>query len=153
MGWNGADLFVQGGLDALPGGFAAGSATSTRFEGFPVAAAVRGGVLHVHFRGDALGEVPEALAARSGAARAVAACYAGVADTYVLEVAEAGVPTRLLVVSAGEAVVDEGEPLPVEDGERDDPEEWLFVVVERLTGTAVPALPGLAETWTELRVV
>ncbi|WP_432501362.1 hypothetical protein [Kineococcus arenarius] len=151
MSWNGADLFATGGLESLPPGFSAAAGTSPVFEGFPVAAAVRDGLLHVHFTAAALEQVPESLAASTGAERALAVLHSGTTDTYVLEAADAGHTSRLLVISEGGVVVDEGAPSPYEAAPRRDPEEWLFGLVEELTGTSVPALPGVAETWTELR--
>ena len=152
VSWNGADLFATGGLGSLPPGFSATGRTSRVFEEFAVAAAVRERGLHVHFAAAALARVPESMAALSGAERALAVVYAGVADTYVLEAADAGRTSRLLVLSEGEVVLDEGAPSPHEAAPREDVEEWLFGLVEHLTDVAVPALPGVTETWAELRV-
>jgi hypothetical protein len=153
MSWNGADLYVravdpQDGPD-LPAGLTRTGRTGT-FERFPVAASVAGGWLHVHFAAGAVDAVPDDAGRVAARGRVVVARYVGVADTWTLEVAEDGVPVRVLVLSEGEAVVDEGEALPEEDDELEDPEEWLFRVLDRLTGRAVDRLPLDEPVWSEL---
>ena len=151
MSWNGADLFVHGGtLASLPAALAAGTGATGSFEEFPVAVTVRDGWLHVHFSADGVDELPDDIGAVTTSGRVVAVRYVGVADTWTLEVAEDGVLVRTLALSAGVTVVDEGDALPEEDGDRDDPEEWTFTTLEHLTGTLVPALPTREEAWTRL---
>ncbi|MEU0556474.1 hypothetical protein [Dactylosporangium sp. NPDC006015] len=156
MGWNTSALFVRGASAADAVGLLASPAVA---EGAPVPAdeATSGLADGVLFAAETGGwaqvwDPSMALApACDPPGDALSVIFSSVASTYAFTLSSGGEVVRQLVHADGEAVVDVGAPLPVEATVEipswGPDEDFLWAVIEAVTGTGYPASLEFQPYW------